>query len=47
MPHPVGMLESVSVPVHDHHLTCFTAPVGSPSHDGLRLLPVPCLGARS
>ena len=32
------------LPVHDHHLTCFTAPVGGPSYDALHLLSVPCPG---
>ena len=34
----VGMLEFDCVPVRDHYLICFTAPVGSPSCDAMRLL---------
>jgi transcriptional regulator with XRE-family HTH domain len=42
MRHPVvGTLEFDCVPVRDHYLICFTAPVGSPSYDALRLLSVP------
>ena len=39
MRHPVvGMLELDCVPVRDHYLICFTAPLGSPSHEALRQL---------
>jgi transcriptional regulator with XRE-family HTH domain len=39
MQHPVvGALDLDCVPMRDHLLICFTAPLGNPSYDALRLL---------